>query len=39
MVNAHEAVRPTGIVSNLIGNEAGGTEYQALVVTETTRTT
>lgn len=33
MVNAHEAVRPTGIARtwpNLIGNEAGrGTEYQA----------
>jgi hypothetical protein len=33
MVNAHEAVRPTGIARtypNLIGNEAArGTEYQA----------
>jgi hypothetical protein len=36
MVNAHEAVRPTGIsrtYPNLIGNEsAEGTEYQSLEV-------
>jgi hypothetical protein len=32
MVNAHEAVRPTGIsrtYPNLIGNESRGTEYQS----------
>ena len=38
MVNAHEAVRPTGLCRtwpNLIGNEsARGTEYQAFVGTE-----
>lgn len=37
MVNAHEAVRPTGLCRtypNLIGNEsARGTEYESLVVT------
>jgi hypothetical protein len=36
MINAHEAVRPTGICRtypNMIGNEAArGTEFQALVV-------